>query len=139
MRIDIPQEKRLVHEMQIPIRWGDMDAFGHVNNTVFFRYMEQARVEWIESLGYGIQIERFAMLMVNGFCNFYKQVNYPGILLLKTYIGAVGKSSIDMYTTMSLLTDIDNFVAAGGATMVCVDLTTNQSILWPQDLLKKIS
>jgi len=36
MRIDIPEEKRLVHEMRMPIRWGDMDAFGHVNNTVFF-------------------------------------------------------------------------------------------------------
>jgi acyl-CoA thioester hydrolase len=35
----------------MPIRWGDMDAMGHVNNTVYFRYMEQARLEWFASLG----------------------------------------------------------------------------------------
>ena len=31
----------------MPIRWGDMDAMGHVNNTVYFRYMEQTRIEWL--------------------------------------------------------------------------------------------
>ena len=35
----------------MPIRWGDMDAFGHVNNTVYFRYMEQVRISWFEQLG----------------------------------------------------------------------------------------
>jgi acyl-CoA thioester hydrolase len=139
MRIDIPEEKRLVHEMRMPIRWGDMDAFGHVNNTVFFRYMEQARVEWIESLGFGIQIDKTAMLMVNGFCNFYQQLNYPGELVLKTYIGAIGKSSVDMYTTMALVTNETQLVAAGGATMVCVDLQTNKSIPWSNDVLQKIA
>jgi acyl-CoA thioesterase FadM len=32
------------------IRWSDMDMLGHVNNTVYFRYMEQARIEWMYSL-----------------------------------------------------------------------------------------
>ena len=35
----------------MPIRWGDMDAFGHVNNTVYFRYMEQVRISWFEQIG----------------------------------------------------------------------------------------
>ena len=43
-------EKKLVHTERIAIRWGDMDAMGHVNNTVYFRYMEQARIAWFESL-----------------------------------------------------------------------------------------
>ena len=38
-------KKKLIHVTRMPIRWGDMDAYGHVNNTVYFRYMEQARVE----------------------------------------------------------------------------------------------
>ena len=36
-----------VHTSRQPIRWGDMDALGHVNNTVYFRFMEQARIEWL--------------------------------------------------------------------------------------------
>ena len=44
--------RKLVQTCLIPIRWGDMDAYGHVNNTVYFRYMEQARVEYLEQLGF---------------------------------------------------------------------------------------
>ena len=37
MKLELPAEKRLVHEIVVPIRWGDMDAMGHVNNTIYFR------------------------------------------------------------------------------------------------------
>ena len=138
MRIEIPAERKLVHEMTAPIRWGDMDAYGHVNNTIYFRYMEQARVEWITSLGYQVAPGRESMLMLNGFCNFYKQLSYPGDLILKTSIGAIGRTSMDVYTSMALTGDPDSEVAIGGATMVWVNLTTNQSAPWPEDILQKI-
>jgi acyl-CoA thioester hydrolase len=136
MRITIPAEKRVVHEMRMPIRWGDMDAYGHVNNTVYFRYMEQARVEWITALGYNVAPGRESMLMINGFCNFYQQLSYPGELILKTSIGVIGRSSLDVYTEMYLTTAPDKLVAEGGATMVWVDLTTNQSAPWPEHILQ---
>jgi hypothetical protein len=47
MKLDLPAAKKFVHAMTIPIRWGDMDAMGHVNNTVYFRYLESARIEWL--------------------------------------------------------------------------------------------
>ena len=139
MRIVIPEERKLVHEMVMPIRWGDMDTYGHVNNTVYFRYMEQARVEWITSLGYQVAPGRESMLMMNGFCNFYKQLSYPGELILKTSIGAIGRTSMDVYTSMALTTAPDEEAAIGGATMVWVDLNTNKSTPWPEDILRKIS
>ena len=37
MRYELPEKKKLVHESVMSIRWGDMDALGHVNNTVYFR------------------------------------------------------------------------------------------------------
>jgi acyl-CoA thioester hydrolase len=138
MRINIPTEKRVVHEMLMPIRWGDMDAFRHVNNTVYFRYMEQARIEWITSLGYDLAPGRESMLMINGFCNFFQQLSYPGELILKTAIGAIGKSSVDIFTTMSLTTSPEMIAAEGGATMVWVDLTTNKSAPWPEHILQKL-
>ena len=138
MRIEIPQERKLVHQMIMPIRWGDMDAYGHVNNTNYFRYMEQARVEWITSLGYPVAPGRESMLMMNGFCNFYKQLSYPGDLILKTSIGMVGRTSVELFTSMALSTEPDEEVAIGGATMVWVDLTTNKSAPWPEHILQKL-
>lgn len=139
MRIEIPKEKRLVHEMCMPIRWGDMDAFRHVNNTVYFRYMEQARVEWIESLGMQVAPGNGSMLMINGFCNFYQQLSYPAELILKTYIGNIGKSSIDLFTSIAASSNPEFISAEGGATMVWVDLKTNTSAPWPEYLLQKIA
>ena len=52
MKIEIPEVKKLVFEMRFPVRWGDMDAMGHVNNTVYFRYLETARIEWMVSVSY---------------------------------------------------------------------------------------
>lgn len=138
MRIEVPQEKALVHEMIMPIRWGDMDAYGHVNNTVYFRYMEQARVEWITSLGYKVAPGSESMLMMNGFCNFYQQLSYPGELILKTFIGNIGRSSLDVFTSMALSSSPDIEAAVGGATMVWVDLNTGKSSPWPEHVLSKL-
>ena len=44
MRIDIPERKKLTHRLIIPIRWGDMDAMGHVNDTIYFRCLEVIRI-----------------------------------------------------------------------------------------------
>ncbi len=37
-------EKNLLHVAHIPVRWGDMDSYGHVNNTLYIQYLEEARV-----------------------------------------------------------------------------------------------
>ena len=36
--------------MRIPVRWGDLDAMGHVDNTTCFRYFESLRIEWLETV-----------------------------------------------------------------------------------------
>lgn len=43
-----------MHEKRVEIRWADVDAFGHVNNTVYATYLEECRDEWLdEALGHG--------------------------------------------------------------------------------------
>jgi len=41
-------EKLLLHTAHIPVRWGDMDSYGHVNNILYMQYLEEARVAWFE-------------------------------------------------------------------------------------------
>ena len=77
MRIEIPEIKKLVYEMRFPMRWGDMDAMGHVNNTVYFRYLETARVSSGCAAVAATQPRRPGPVIVNAFCNFYRQLEYP--------------------------------------------------------------
>ena len=51
MKLEIPDVKKLVHEMVMPIRWGDMDAMGHLNNASYMRFMETVRIEWFSAIG----------------------------------------------------------------------------------------
>ncbi|MEW6704201.1 MAG: thioesterase family protein [Pseudomonadota bacterium] len=132
MRFELPQDKKLVHEMVIPIRWGDMDAMGHVNNAVYFRYFETIRIEWMHSIGATPNPQGEGPVIVNAFCNFIKQLEFPGDVLAKHYVANPGRSSFDTYITLER-TDAPGVVyAEGGAKTVWVDFKAQKSVALPQ-------
>ncbi|HYN13116.1 MAG TPA: acyl-CoA thioesterase [Burkholderiales bacterium] len=97
------QARKLVHVERIPIRWGDMDAMGHVNNTVYFRYMEQARIGWFDALvPQGQAWKSTGIVIVNAACNFRKPINYPGTVEVSVFAGPPGGSSVATYYDLSV-------------------------------------
>ncbi|MDN3922015.1 acyl-CoA thioesterase [Roseateles violae] len=139
MRFEIPAEKKLVHQMRIPIRWGDMDAMGHVNNTVYFRYLEIIRVDWLDSVGGAPNPAGQGPVIVNAFCNFYKQLEYPGEVLAKHYVSNPGRSSFDTWITLERVDQPELIYAAGGATTVWMDFPAQKSAPLPDWLLKLVA
>ena len=100
MRFEIPEQKKLTHEMVIPIRRGDMDAMGHVNNTIHFRYLEIVRIEWLHRVGGAPEPTGSGPVIVNAFCNFIKQLEYPGDVLAKHYVANAGRTSFDTFIAL---------------------------------------
>lgn len=137
MRFELPQDKKLVHETRIAIRWGDMDAMGHVNNTIYFRYLEIARVEWLDSLGAAPNPTGQGPVIVNAFCNFYKQLEYPGEVLARHYVSSPGRSSFDTWITLERSDQAGVIYAAGGATTVWMDFPAQKSAPLP-DWLRRL-
>ena len=90
MRIEIPEYKKWVHEMRFKVRWGDMDAMGHVNNAMYFRYLETARIDWMVEAGMAPTPGGQGPVIVNAFCNFHQQLAYPDEVLLKMYVSDPG-------------------------------------------------
>ena len=132
MKIEIPERKKLVYTMSLPIRWGDMDAMGHVNNAAYFRYLETIRIDWMTSIGAAPNPQGEGVLIVNAFCNFYKQLEYPGDVLLKMYASDPGRSSFESWATMERAERPGVIHAAGGATMVWVDFPKQKSAPLPE-------
>lgn len=127
-----PQPSILVHTSIVPIRWGDMDAFGHVNNTVYFRYMEQARLDWLSA------IERSESasippgtgpVIVNASCTFFAPLVYPGDCEVRMYLGELGRSSVGSFYEIS--SDGRRF-AEGAAKIVWVDRASGRSTTLPE-------
>ena len=131
MRFEIPEDKRFTHEMIIPIRWGDMDAMGHVNNTLYFRYLEIVRVDWFERLGCPPDPKGCGPVIVNAFCNFYRQLEYPADVLLKLYVSDPGRTTFETWGTMERLDEPGVICAAGGATTIWVDFPQQKAITLP--------
>jgi acyl-CoA thioester hydrolase len=123
-------ERKLVHVERIPIRWGDMDAMGHVNNTVYFRYMEQARISWFDTL-----VPRDAawkstgLVIANASCNFKRPINYPGTVEVRVLAGPPGGSSVATY--YELLID-EELCADGAATVVFIDMDKQKPVRIPE-------
>ena len=139
MKIQIPETKKLVHEMRIPIRWGDMDAMGHLNNGSYFRYMETIRIDWFYSVNCAPEPRGEGLVIVNAFCNFYKQLEYPGDVLAKMYVSDPGRSTFETWCTMERVDAPGVINAAGGATTIWVDFPAQKSKPLPDWLRTLVS
>ena len=122
--------KKLVHRSRIAIRWGDMDAIGHVNNTVYFRYMEQARIEWLETLGRPFEGTQGPVL-INAECSFLRQLKYPGDIEVCCYLGAVGLSSFQTTYEIRRVDAAEVIVAEGSGKLVWIDFKLGKSVPLP--------
>ena len=137
MKIEIPERKKLVYTMTMPIRWGDMDAMGHVNNTLYFRYLETVRIEWMRGIGCQPDPKGQGPVIVNAFCNFYKQLEYPGDVLVKMFVSDPGRTTFESWGTMELADQPGVIYAAGGATTIWVDFPTQKAVTLP-DWMREI-
>jgi acyl-CoA thioester hydrolase len=131
MKIEIPEKKKLVYEMRIPIRWGDMDAMGHLNNGSYFRYLESIRVDWMYAIGCKPDPKGEGPVIVNAFCNFYKQLEYPGNVLVKMYVSDPGRTTFETWATMAREEEPEVIFAAGGATTIWVDFPAQKAKTLP--------
>jgi acyl-CoA thioester hydrolase len=131
MRIEVPAEKKQTHEMVIPIRWGDMDAMGHVNNTIYFRYFEIVRLEWLFKVGAAPDPNGLGPVIVNAFCNFIRQLEFPGDVLAKHYVANPGRSSFDTFITLERTDSPGVIYAEGGSKTVWTDFKAQKSAPLP--------
>src|ERR1019366_6553412 len=124
--------RKLVHSVSIPIRWGDMDAQGHVNNIVYFQYMEQARVEWLESLRERVgDVGGLGSVIVNASCTFLFPLLYPGVIDVRMFVDTPGRSSLDTHYELWMS---DRKYAEGSARIVWIDVHTQRSAPLPDRL-----
>jgi acyl-CoA thioester hydrolase len=123
--------RALVHTSRQSIRWGDMDAFGHVNNVWYFRYMEQARIEWLDARAphWAAKDAQEGPVIVNARCDFLIPLVYPADFEVRMFVGAPGRSSID--TFYEIWSEGRRF-ADGASRLVWIKRSTGRSTPLPE-------
>ena len=124
-------ERKLVHIELIPIRWGDMDAMGHVNNTLYFRYMEQARIAWLDGMRSIIRAEGLGTVIASTSCNFRQPFVYPGTVEVKIFVTRTGGSSVTTHYEMRVQGE-DTVCADGAAVAVWINMATGKAVRVPE-------
>jgi acyl-CoA thioester hydrolase len=130
----IPDGYQRIHRLQLKLRWGDMDVLGHVNNTEYFRYFEQARVEIFDELGFSVLPDATGPVIINAHCTFLRQLRYPGEIEIITYAGAPGRSSFEMLHEVRRIDEPDVLIAEGGVKVVWVDRLAEKSVSLPAEV-----
>ncbi len=139
MKIEIPEQKKLVFDLCMPIRWGDMDAMGHVNNTLYFRYLESCRIDWMRSIGGMPDPQGDGPVIINAFCNFYKQLEYPGDVRVKMFVSDPARTTFETWNTIERVDQPGVIYAAGGATTIWVDFPNQKAKTMPDWLRQLVS
>ncbi|MCS4503568.1 hypothetical protein KBTX_00754 [wastewater metagenome] len=127
----------LLAEAEIPVRWGDMDALGHVNNTIYFRYFEQVRIEWLQQIGVGESVgggTALGPVVVNAFCEFRRAIVYPATLNVRMFGDTPRRSSFDTRYEIRDAGDGGVVYATGSARVVWVDHHAGRAVAVPANV-----
>ena len=93
--------------------------------------MNPARVDWLRQFNAEPKPEGEGPVIVNAFCNFYKQLEYPGDVLIKMYTSDPGRTTFETWATMEQAANPGVIHAAGGATTIWVDFPKQKAVDLP--------
>ncbi len=108
--------------IRIPVQWGELDAYGHVNNAVFFRYFESARIVYLDKCGFleSYDNDKIGAILHSTSCRFRRQLRSPDTVLVGTRAIEVGEDRFTMsYEAVSVTRE--ELVAEGTGIVVAFD------------------
>lgn len=128
--LDTPNE--LTHYPIIytqPIHWGEMDAFNHLNNVVYYRYAESARIVYLQALG--MFDGSMVTMLAQSSCQYLRPVTFPDTLLLGVRCQRLGTTSIVISYSYYSCTQ-QAVVATAEAVVVRLDSSGEQKLPWTE-------
>jgi acyl-CoA thioester hydrolase len=127
------------YHITLPVQWGDQDAFGHVNNVVYFRWMESARIAYFQWAGLGsMSNQGIGPILASIKCDYRRQLTYPDTLIIAASIASIGRTSIKM--THRIYSQTQKAVAAeGDSVIVMFDYEAQRPVAVPDEMRVKIA
>lgn len=123
------QEYPIIFEQHVA--WGDMDAFGHLNNVMYYRYMESARIAYMQAVN--LLEQDFNLVVASNNCQYLASVLFPDQLSIATRIEELRNSAFRMHYLIWSKQQ-NKVVAEGEAVLVCIDKVTMKKCAIPMDI-----
>jgi len=118
---DVASVNRLLLRLPMPVRWRDLDAFNHVNNSTFLTYLEEARLQWLQSLSGPWVTEDSAPILAAASINFRRPIEYPNTIAVELSVERVGNTSLGIAHRIVSADDAAVVYSDGTTVMVWID------------------
>jgi len=112
-------------------RWGDMDAYGHVNNAAFFVYFEECRVQWLASLQDDWMTAAHGPVIASATVNYREQLQWPQPVHIELNIERIGTTSMHINHRMVSSTDPTSIYADARVVLVWIDRKSGKPVPVP--------
>ncbi len=125
--------------VEFPIAWGEMDSFHHVNNVVYFRYFENARIVYSEKLGLHTYKEQTGIGPILGSicCRFKLPLTFPDIVSVGAKIVSIEEDRFTMKHAV-LSRRHQSIAAEGEGVIVMYDYREGKKTALPDEIRKRI-
>ncbi|PPA69292.1 acyl-CoA thioesterase [Jeotgalibacillus proteolyticus] len=120
-------------ESSVRVRFCETDALGHVNNTSYFIYLEEARIQFFESLGYQMDVDNWKFIIASTKCDFKSQGYFNQDLSITSSISHVGGKSFQLEHQIRC-SQTGMVIAEGNAVIVYYDFENQKSAPIPEEL-----
>jgi acyl-CoA thioester hydrolase len=125
--------------VSIPVQWGDQDAFGHVNNTAAIRWMESARIAYLDQAGLHnlMTNESVGVILASITCHYRQQINFPDTVTVGARVMRLGNTSVTMEHVIHSQ-QLDRVAADGTSVVVLFDYENNHPTRIPASVRETI-
>jgi len=124
--------------VELDVRWGDVDSFGHVNNAIFLAYLEQCRSEWMNSVPCHWQEGESGPIVANININYRRPIRWPARIAVTLKPNSPGRSSIKLESEIqSVPTEKKHkpaLYADATVTLVWIDKKSGESVPLPTSI-----
>lgn len=129
-------EDEFEYHLPVRVRFSETDMFGHLNNTVPFVYFEEARTEYLKSIGFMDQWvnpeSKTIPVVADLQCDFSQQIFFGENLKVYVKAASVGNSSVDLHYMGKKEDGSVGFVGRG--TLVQVSKTVGKGVPWTEEM-----
>ena len=122
---------RALARVSMTVRWGDLDAFNHVNNATFLVYAQEARLAWLAGIDGPWFDDSMMPVVAAAQVNFRRQLAWPGRIVVELATKRTGTSSLTIAHRIVAEDDNDCIYADGEVVMVWIDPANGRSVPLP--------
>ena len=123
---------KVLIDAPVTVRWGDMDAFNHVNNATYATYVEEARLRWFQTIEGEWRNDEISPILAAQHINYRVPIEWPAEVTVQLFLARVGNSSFTVGFRIVDRDDPSRLYADGDNVLVWTARSTGKSTPLPE-------